>query len=129
MKKLIFAATALLTLAACSSTPDGIDEDAPAPYAPAPRTLMCNTTRALGVCAFSAANDCLYYEVDNVDDKNAAGFYQRVSETQAHVIIRSDDTYEVEYILSFVNNNEGKVEEKFTQNDATTTYQGSFTLR
>ena len=57
------------------------------------------------------------------------GFYQRVSEEKAHVIIRSDDVYEVEYILTFTNETEGTVEEKFTQNGFTETYKGNFTLK
>lgn len=129
MKKLTLCALSALVLAACSSAPDGIDEDAFAPYSPGTRTLMCNTTRALGTSSFSNGNDCLYYEVDNTEDKEAMGFYQRVSEEQAHVIIRSDDVYEVEYILTFKNYEEGQVEEKFTKDGFTETYQGTFTLR
>ncbi len=109
--------------------PDGIDEDAFAPYSPVPRTLMCNTTRGLGISSFSASNDCLYYEFDNKEDRDAAGFYQRVSEEKAHVIIRSDDTYEVEYVLTFTNHQEGSVEEKYTVDGFTETYKGNFTLR
>lgn len=130
MKKQLLALIAgTLTLVSCSSMPDGISADAFAPYCPAPRTLLCNTGRGLGTAAFSNANNCLYYEFENQDDKEAAGFYQRVSETQAHVIIRSDDTYETEYVLTFESPEGGKVEELYTQNNYTEKYPGTFTLR
>ncbi|MDO5472728.1 MAG: hypothetical protein Q4F35_05270 [Akkermansia sp.] len=129
MKKHCITALLGLTLAACSSMPDGIDEDALAPYTPGSRILMCNTSRALGTSAFSSGNDCLFYEIDKKEDREAMGFYQRVSEEKAHVIIRSDDVYEVEYILTFTGETEGTVEEKFTQNGFTETYKGNFTLK
>lgn len=127
-KHLTFAAT-LLCMVSCSSTPDGIDEDALAPYSLASRTLQCNTGRGLGVSSYSGSNSCLYYEFENTDDSDAMGFYQRVSEVQAHAIIRSDDEYEVEYILTFTSPDGGTVEEKYTQNNQTLTYKGTFTLQ
>lgn len=130
MKKPLLALSAgLLALASCSRMPDGISADAIAPYSPAPRTLLCNTGRGLGTTAFSQGNNCLYYEFENKGDNDAAGFYQRVSETQAHVLIRSDDTYETEYVLSFETPESGTVEERYTQDNHTEKFPGTFTLR
>lgn len=129
MKKHFTLAIAALSLAACSSMPDGIAEDAFAPYSPVSRTLQCNTGRGLGTAAFSAGNDCLYYEFEHQDDDDAAGAYQRVSETRAHVLIRSDEDYETEYILDFESPNHGKVEEHYTKDNFTEKFQGTFTLQ
>lgn len=128
MKKLFLLVSSVLGLVSCAFTPDGIDADAFAPYSPVSHTLQCNTGRGLGVSSFSAGNSCLYYEFEGRDDDNAAGFYQRVSEEKAHVIIRSDDAYEVEYILTFTSPSEGTVEEKYTVNDFTETFTGKFHL-
>ncbi len=129
MKKHLILATSLLSLVSCSSTPDGIDEDALAPYSLISRTLQCNTGRGLGVSSYSGNNTCLYYEFEGADDNDAMGFYQRVSEVQAHAIIRSNDKYEVEYILTFTRPDGGTVEELHTQNNQTVTYKGTFTLQ
>lgn len=83
----------------------------------------------MGTVAFSPGNNCLFYEFENKNDDDAAGFYQRVSETQAHVIIKSDDTYETEYVLMFESPEGGKLEELYTQNNFTEKYVGTFTLR
>lgn len=115
-------------MAACSSMPDGIDEDAMAPYCIAPRTLLCNSTRTLGTTAFSPTNNCLYYEMDNVEDRNASGVYKRTSEEEATVMIFGND-YTVEYKLKFETPSKGKLEETYTVNDFAQKHTGNFMLR
>lgn len=130
MNKRIITALAGLLLVSCSSTPDGIDNDAMAPYCIAPRTLLCNTTRALGTAAFSPNNNSLlYYEMDNKEDKEAYGRYQRTSEEEATITIHGDDVYTVEYKLFFKTPKDGTVEETFTYNGAEEKYKGRFMLR
>ncbi len=109
--------------------PDGIDEDALAPYSIAPKILYCNTTRALGTAAFTPQNNCLYYEIENKEDRSASGLYKRTSEEEATVKIFSDDDYSVEYKLKFETSNNGDVEEIYTKNSETVTHKGTFMLR
>lgn len=109
--------------------PDGIDEDALAPYSPHPYTLMCNTTRALGTASFTQDNNCLYYEIDNVEDRNASGIYTRVSEEEAQVMIYGDDLYTVEYKLKFKERTHGTVTETLSTDSGNATYTGTFTLQ
>lgn len=129
MKKLFLPIIGSLLLAACSSAPDGIDEDAWAPYSPVGRMLICNTTRGTGISTFSAGNNCLFYEFNNKEDTEAMGGYQRVSETKAHALIISDDVYETEYILEFDSPEGGQVEEHYTKDNFTEKHQGTFSLR
>ena len=109
--------------------PDGIDEDALAPYSPHPYTLMCNTTRTLGTAAFSQDNNCLYYEMNNVEDRNASGAYMRLSEDEAQVMIFGDDVYTVEYKLKFKERTQGTVTETLSTDSGSATYTGTFTLQ
>ena len=129
MNKLFLATLAGCALVSCSTMPDGISEDAVAPYTLAPRTLMCNTPRALGTAAFTPTNNCLYYEIDNKEDRNASGRYMRTSEEEATVMIFGDDVYTVEYKLKFETPSKGTVEETLNCNGETTTYNGTFIVR
>lgn len=90
---------------------------------------MCNTTRTLGTAAFSQDNNCLYYEMNNVEDRNASGAYMRLSEDEAQVMIFGDDVYTVEYKLKFKERTQGTVTETLSTDSGSATYTGTFTLQ
>lgn len=117
------------SLASCSFTPDGIDEDAPAPYSTYPHIFLLNTTRALYTVAFDQDNNSLYYEIGNREDENAAGTYERTGETEATITINFDNEDQIEYNLIFNTRNNGTVEEKVQSDNGTITYTGTFTLQ
>lgn len=129
MKKLLLTAFAAFACISCSSMPDGIDEDAWAPYSPVNRTIICITTRATASTAFSSTNILLYYDIDNKEDRDAMGKYLRESEESATISIASDDTYEVQYKLTFTSPTRGTVEEVYTADGFTQTYTGTFILQ
>ena len=152
MKRFLLSVTLLSGLVSCSSTgktvlatalagpiggalvsaytsdADGIASDALAPYSPASRIIMINTTQDFYSMSFDQNNSCLYFEIDDREDKNVSGTYRRESETEAVISITLSNGDQIEYKLTYETENSGTVEEKHCAENNALIYTGTFTM-